>query len=268
MGWYVVPAVRSALDEATRRWPNRSRTSDGTIGDVKHSSRTSDHNPRPDDGAVTAFDLTHDPANGCDAHALVRAAAERGDPRIKYAISNRRIWSYARRGEGWRPYRGPNPHEKHAHVSVARAHEDDTSAWWPVSLGDRLLRKGDKGPDVAELQTLLGITADGDFGPHTDAALRSYQTALGLDSDGVCGPATLTELRTPREKIAPMGDDDMPVIARGSGSKKYLTDLGTWKRWVRSQKTVDGLVQDGNREVQGEHYDGVLADLPEGPEIP
>ena len=32
-----------------------------------------------------------------------------------------------------------------------------------------VLKKGDRGRDVAVLQAKLGITADGDFGPATDA---------------------------------------------------------------------------------------------------
>lgn len=130
MSWRPAPAVQAALAEATRRWPKRSRVADGTIGDLRHSSTTSDHNP-DSRGVVLAFDLTHDPRNGCDAHALVRAAVDRRDRRVKYAISQGQIWSRKRAGEGWRPYRGSNPHDKHAHVSVERAWENDTGDWWP-----------------------------------------------------------------------------------------------------------------------------------------
>ncbi len=131
-GYTVAPAAAAALRQATQRWPNRDRSSDGTIGDPAHSSRTSDHNPA-EDGYVYAFDLTNDPARGCDAHALVRAAVARRDPRVRYAISNGRIWSAARAAEGWRPYSGPNPHTKHAHVSITRAFRDDTRPWWPAT---------------------------------------------------------------------------------------------------------------------------------------
>lgn len=133
MSWRVAPAVVAALDEATRRWPRRSRTADGTIGDPAHARRgpASDHNP-DERGVVLAFDLTHDPGNGCDAHALVERAVARRDPRIKYAISRRRIWSSARAAEGWRPYTGANPHQAHAHVSVKRSQENDTRDWWPA----------------------------------------------------------------------------------------------------------------------------------------
>lgn len=57
-----------------------------------------------------------------------------------------------------------------------------------------VLRKGSKGEAVARLQTLLGITSDGDFGPQTDAAVRAFQTKKGLLVDGVVGPKTWAAL--------------------------------------------------------------------------
>jgi hypothetical protein len=127
--WYLPPAVSGAISQANRLAPLRSRRSDGTIGDAAHRSRRSDHNP-DHRGAVLAFDLTHDPVGGFDAHALVEAAVRRRDPRIKYAISRGRIWSKQYAADGWRPYSGANPHQTHAHVSVDRAHENDISSWW------------------------------------------------------------------------------------------------------------------------------------------
>lgn len=136
-GFTVAPACAAALREATVRWPHRNRASDGTIGDTAHSARSSDHNP-DERGMVLAFDLTNDPAHGCDAHALVEQAVARRDPRIKYAISQGRIWSALREDEGWRSYSGSNPHDKHAHVSVHRSHENDTSPWWAPQEEDEL----------------------------------------------------------------------------------------------------------------------------------
>jgi murein L,D-transpeptidase YcbB/YkuD len=56
------------------------------------------------------------------------------------------------------------------------------------------LRRGSKGADVRILQQRLGITADGDFGPKTEAAVRAYQARNGLVADGVVGPKTWAAL--------------------------------------------------------------------------
>lgn len=61
------------------------------------------------------------------------------------------------------------------------------------------LRRGAKGRAVAKLQSKLvdagyKIAVDGDFGPETDRALRSYQEKSGLMVDGILGPASATML--------------------------------------------------------------------------
>jgi Putative peptidoglycan binding domain len=56
------------------------------------------------------------------------------------------------------------------------------------------LGEGDSGPEVAKVQTLLGVPADGDFGSITDSAVRGFQSACGLSSDGIVGPKTWEQL--------------------------------------------------------------------------
>jgi putative chitinase len=56
------------------------------------------------------------------------------------------------------------------------------------------LRRGSKGEEVKKMQAALGLTADGDFGPGTEAALRKWQAANGLTADGVAGPKTIAKL--------------------------------------------------------------------------
>lgn len=62
-----------------------------------------------------------------------------------------------------------------------------------------MLRKGDSGSSVQLLQLALDargykLTADGDFGPATFAAVVAYQRANGLTPDGLVGPKTWASL--------------------------------------------------------------------------
>jgi hypothetical protein len=122
----LAPCLILLEQEANQLAPHRSKLSDGSIGDVSHQARTSDHNI--DGGYVHALDLTHDPAGGFDAHLHARDVANRRDSRIKYIISQRRIWYPV---GGWKPYNGVNAHDKHAHFSVL--HTDvarKNMGWW------------------------------------------------------------------------------------------------------------------------------------------
>ena len=67
-----------------------------------------------------------------------------------------------------------------------------------------MLRQGMRGAAVRDLQALLtragSYTAriDGDFGPTTKAAVRTFQRRSGLTDDGVAGPETMRALATYR----------------------------------------------------------------------
>jgi hypothetical protein len=114
-------------DQVNARWPNRSKGSDGIIGDRAHAARASDHNPVG--GIVHAIDITHSPGKGLDVHAMAERMRQSKDPRIKYMISNRRIASSANNW-AWRRYTGSNPHSGHLHLSVHRnPHADSTKDW-------------------------------------------------------------------------------------------------------------------------------------------
>jgi hypothetical protein len=53
-----------------------------------------------------------------------------------------------------------------------------------------VLKMGDAGDNVKKLQAALQVTADGDFGPGTKAAVVSFQQVHNLYADGIVGPAT------------------------------------------------------------------------------
>jgi peptidoglycan hydrolase-like protein with peptidoglycan-binding domain len=63
-------------------------------------------------------------------------------------------------------------------------------------LGQRVLRKGTAGQDVATLQLILRsrgfgpVGASGTFDEATEQAVRRFQRAAGLTTDGLVGPQT------------------------------------------------------------------------------
>ena len=69
-----------------------------------------------------------------------------------------------------------------------------------------ILKRGLKGAPVKRLQEKLGITADGDFGPGTERAVREFQEANGLVVDGVAGPDTFSA----------MGLHELVLLRKGS----------------------------------------------------
>jgi putative chitinase len=84
---------------------------------------------------------------------------------------------------------------RYAKAMAALGGKIDTSA--PAaspSASGGTLRRGSKGDDVKKMQAKLGLTADGDFGPGTEAALKKWQVANGLTADGIAGPKTLAKL--------------------------------------------------------------------------
>jgi hypothetical protein len=134
--WRVAESLRVLRDEVNALAPRRSKASDGTVGDFRHRTRESDHNPHILDkgiGVVSAIDLTHDPDHGCDAGELAehfRRLGRQGDPRVKYVIWNRQIASFIDNWR-WRHYSGPNAHRHHVHLSVSskRRHYDSRAPW-------------------------------------------------------------------------------------------------------------------------------------------
>ena len=57
-----------------------------------------------------------------------------------------------------------------------------------------LLKNGSKGEDVKKLQTKLGLTADGAFGPGTENKVKEWQSANGLTADGIVGDGTWSKM--------------------------------------------------------------------------
>lgn len=200
MSCYPPPSCRAALEQASVLWPTRSRLSDGICGDPAHAARTSDHNPDAR-GIPHAFDLTHDPAAGCDAHRLAELLGERVlaglERRVSYIISNGRILNPAI-APYWRPYTGTNPHTKHIHVSILRSAlaESDTSPWWTESDHDMPLTDADFFVIGALMRTVIAedvaprLTRLERIGRRSRGIIRAIGRLLGMSSDDLAAAAS------------------------------------------------------------------------------
>jgi peptidoglycan hydrolase-like protein with peptidoglycan-binding domain len=82
-----------------------------------------------------------------------------------------------------------------------------------------ILGKGMAGEPVKLLQQKLGVTADGQFGPGTENALREYQAKEKIAVDGVAGPDTFTHMGLPQLVLLQVG-------SVGETVKKLQTELG------------------------------------------
>jgi len=121
--------LRLQIDDS---YPDRDRTSDGWIGDTRHSARPSDHNPDAA-GICHAIDIDRDLSGKAkpdlmpDLADQIRLFAKRDkSKRISYLIFAGKIAS-PRMGWRWRKYSGINPHNSHLHCSFNSKTDHDGS---------------------------------------------------------------------------------------------------------------------------------------------
>ena len=92
------------------------------------------------------------------------------------------------------------------------------------------LSERSRGESVKELQTKLGIPADGVYGHRTQLAVREFQRRNGVGVDGVVGPRTAMKLAPPdrREEARPAGGE-LPrlVDSAQSGGAEALYQIGS-----------------------------------------
>ena len=214
MQWRLAKGLIRLRDQVNAKYPQRSKASDGAVGDQAHSARKSDHNPDAA-GVVHAIDLTHDPRNGFDSYRFAEHLLRTQDPRLSYVISNGKIGSGPRGPSPgiWRKYSGANPHDHHVHVSIVAGSIADDVRDWDIGgnvvkaqaaapLVRSVLRAGDRGPEVLEVKVLLktkGIVVsqrDDVFDNETKLGVQLFQLRSKLVDDGIVGPQTWKALQT------------------------------------------------------------------------
>ncbi len=103
-----------------------------------------------------------------------------------------------------------------------------------------LLKRGEKGPAVAELQRALNaagahLAVDGDFGAKTEAAVRDFQARAHVKVDGVVGPQTLRALQQAQggQPVEP------PTPSHGKSAE--------WNRYAAMVRKAGGQVNPGGK---------------------
>jgi hypothetical protein len=217
--WTLAGGLATLRREVDAAHPARSKASDGTLGDAAHAARESDHNP-DSGGVVRAWDCTSwvDPATGTDvAETLAEFLRAGKDPRVKYVIWRRRIFSDVDPWT-WRPYDGANPHDHHVHISV-RPHPtgDDPSPWrygadMPLTPDDKTWITGAISAAVYGHKV---VSTDQHFAGWTvDHALDwMLRTALDTNADGSVELAALAEIKTMVAALAGGPPVDVQLLA-------------------------------------------------------
>jgi hypothetical protein len=152
------------------------------VGDPRHASRKSEHNPDPN-GVVRAIDITHDVAHGCDAGRLaqhLRNLGARGDRRVLYVIWDRAIVS-AKTGWKWVPYSGANLHTSHVHLSVTPTDYDDTYSWDVARL---VQKEEDDDMDLKTFSDYLGRALHGEKIGRTELSFAASLDAARKAASG------------------------------------------------------------------------------------
>lgn len=232
MTYRIAKSLGKLRDQLDAAYPNRSKKSDGWIGDAAHAGTKSEHNPDAS-GVVRALDVTDDPGHGLSAEWLAEVLRASRDPRILYIISNRRIASsYPAHGYpawAWRPYDGLNAHKSHVHVSVVEGKPADSVKAWTITADGKAPAKPK--PVKAMTAPAFPLPRGWYFGPKS-GPLHSVSGYFQRLTNGRAGNRYLKAWQARMAErgwnITPDGiyGDETAEVARAFQSEKGLTRDG------------------------------------------
>jgi peptidoglycan hydrolase-like protein with peptidoglycan-binding domain len=91
-------------------------------------------------------------------------------------------------------------------------------------LGERTLRRGDEGPDVKELQKLLGVKRTEKFNKKTKQAVKRAEKAAGIKPNGIVSKKTLTAIKKHMREVARAKKESsrsLPRAGAPAASQRY-----------------------------------------------
>jgi len=113
---------------------------------------------------------------------------------------------------------------------------------WTRATDGPTLRKGDKGPRVAELRQILMERGDMPQGPKSDEfddalvnGVKHFQDRYGLDVDGTYGKKVVTELHVPiskRIEQVRLGLERLRWLPRTSTGRRIAVNIADFKAYV------------------------------------
>jgi peptidoglycan hydrolase-like protein with peptidoglycan-binding domain len=201
---------------------------------------------------------------------------------IMYIIWNDKMWREYRPQQGWAPYTGSDPHTSHIHFSFTWDGAMKRTSWWtgvPVTVVDQgpcrvyagqyaplyttrnttpcpvtlpaapgsvysVFVQGQSNPDIAAAQRLLGVTADGAFGPATFRAVAAWQARNGVPVTGALDKATWAKLAPGARKPTPAPAPAPPPVPTPAGSYPLFRQGQSSPTIAIAQKAL-GVTADG-----------------------
>ena len=124
-------------------------------------------------------------------------------------------------------------------VPVPPVPDPPGSVWGPGSAGDK----------VRQIQQIVGVTADGIYGPRTQAAVRQWQANLNIAADGVWGP--ITEQATHDLFVFLT---NLPAVEAVAPDNAFLAALADARTQVLRQGSTGGAVKIAQVALNGKGY--------------
>lgn len=102
----------------------------------------------------------------------------------------------------------------------------------PVTMTRGTVRQGSTGSTVVAWQEVLGVTADGKFGPQTKRATIAWQQKHGLTADGIVGPMTWNAVDSEPESAIGKAVDPIirPIKLAATELKDAVAVIPMWQK--------------------------------------